>query len=165
MSPSVPIAAGCHEQLPASSTANMAKDAARLLGSDDFHPSPSPPPHISEYDYGSVWGRSHDTTVSGLPEDCLFEVVKSVLSCMGVSPAPTAGSGSVAGGPCGQFRQLTCTCPSVVCQSSGMHSLLHYLDDFLFLGQSDSGQCQKLLSAFQPTCEQLGIPLTRQRAQ
>lgn len=69
---------------------------ARPFGFGDGHPSPAL--HISEYDCDFVWGRSNNAAVSVPPEECIFSVVKWVLSRMGEAP-PAASSGMVVGGP------------------------------------------------------------------
>lgn len=38
-------------------------------------------------------------------------------------------------------------------------SLFHYLDDFICLGQSQSGGCKATLSSFIDTCNEMNIPL------
>lgn len=42
---------------------------------------------------------------------------------------------------------------------SGMNLTAHYLDDFLFMGQASSRQCQYLLDTFTLICKELGVPL------
>lgn len=66
-------------------------------GSTAGHPSSAPPRHISVYDCDLIWGSYSDTAVLGLPEECIFTIVKSVLFCMGV-PGPENSLGSIAGG-------------------------------------------------------------------
>ncbi|XP_078537286.1 uncharacterized protein LOC144823027 [Lissotriton helveticus] len=42
---------------------------------------------------------------------------------------------------------------------SGHALVCHYLDDFLFIGEGCSGQCQSALNIFQALAEELGVPL------
>ena len=46
-----------------------------------------------------------------------------------------------------------------IAHSKGVQWSVHYLDDFLFLGEPDSDQCREALSAFQAVCAHLGVPL------
>ena len=44
-------------------------------------------------------------------------------------------------------------------QQTDLHSIVHYLDDFLFVGPPDSPQAALLLQGFQEVCTLLGVPL------
>lgn len=60
---------------------------------------------------------------------------------------------------CFYFEEFSTFLEWVVSQKSGSQFLLHYLDDFLFMGPSGSSQCFSLLSIFVDTCKEFGIPL------
>lgn len=47
----------------------------------------------------------------------------------------------------------------VVTTSEQCDSVLHYLDDFLFLGPAGTDQCASLLNAFFRICQHFGVPL------
>ena len=46
----------------------------------------------------------------------------------------------------------------VLCEE-GVCSVLHYLDDFLFVGSPRSGECVTALKLAQDVCQRLGVPL------
>lgn len=48
---------------------------------------------------------------------------------------------------------------------SGMNSVVHYLDDFLFAGSSETGDCKKLMEQFYLLCETLGVPLAKEKTE
>lgn len=66
---------------------------------------------------------------------------------------------------CYYFELFSSFLEWLVVQLAGMHSLLHYLDDFLFIGLASSGQCHRLLSILQDTCEQFAIPLSADKTE
>ena len=47
--------------------------------------------------------------------------------------------------------------------TKGVSFSIHYLDDFLTMGQADSGVCQQNLDIFIQICNDLGIPLTEEK--
>ena len=46
-----------------------------------------------------------------------------------------------------------------IIQASGVHHILHYLDDFLVLGPPRSGVCMAALDVMMSICQSLGVPL------
>ena len=46
-----------------------------------------------------------------------------------------------------------------ILQQQGSCDLLHYLDDFLFMGAPGTKRCQETLNLAQDTCNRLGVPL------
>ena len=46
-----------------------------------------------------------------------------------------------------------------IAHSKGVKWSVHYLDDFLFLSEPGSDECQESLSTFQAVCACLGVPL------
>ena len=51
---------------------------------------------------------------------------------------------------------------SWIMSSKGMRDQLHYLDDFLFIGAPDTGECKEALELALTTCATLGIPVGKQ---
>ncbi len=47
----------------------------------------------------------------------------------------------------------------------GVTSALHYLDDFLFLGSPNGGQCASALTHAMEACQQLGMPLAAEKVE
>lgn len=43
--------------------------------------------------------------------------------------------------------------------------MLHYVDDFLFIGSPDSGQCHQLVNSFLRVTAKLGVPLALDKAE
>ena len=41
---------------------------------------------------------------------------------------------------------------------TALESVLHYVDDYLFIGAPASDQCQRLLSTMREICAELGVP-------
>ncbi|KAM4031882.1 LOW QUALITY PROTEIN: uncharacterized protein ACNLHF_019259 [Anomaloglossus baeobatrachus] len=62
---------------------------------------------------------------------------------------------------CYYFELFSSFLEWVVRWDSGSHSITHYLDDFLFVGPSDSPQCQFLLDNFCRLMEKFGVPLSQ----
>ena len=46
---------------------------------------------------------------------------------------------------------------------SGLDSLDHYLDDFIFMGSSNSGVCELLMHTFEHACIELGVPIAHEK--
>ncbi len=44
-------------------------------------------------------------------------------------------------------------------QTTPFGEVMHYLDDFLFVGRPQSGECARLLAGFYDLCSQLGVPI------
>lgn len=42
-------------------------------------------------------------------------------------------------------------------------SILHYLDDFLFMGSANSNKCQATLSEFKHICQDIGVPIALEK--
>ena len=43
------------------------------------------------------------------------------------------------------------------------HVTLHYLDDFLFVGRSDSLECARALCSFGIACKDFGVPIAQDK--
>jgi hypothetical protein len=48
-------------------------------------------------------------------------------------------------------------------ESDNKPSILHYLDDFLFGGKSETTQCQETMHTFEQVCTSLGIPIANEK--
>ncbi|XP_053112584.1 uncharacterized protein LOC128327611 isoform X5 [Hemicordylus capensis] len=48
---------------------------------------------------------------------------------------------------------------------SGLSYTAHYLDDFLFVGRGNSGECHHLLRSFMELTDQLGVPLAQDKTE
>lgn len=53
----------------------------------------------------------------------------------------------------------------VAANRSGWWTLVHYLDDFSFVGRAGSGDCLQLLRSFMSVCAELGIPLAHEKTE
>lgn len=60
---------------------------------------------------------------------------------------------------CRIFESFSSFLHWLVSQKTGLNTLDHYLDDFIFAGREHSGHCNKLMNCFSSTCTELGIPL------
>ena len=52
-----------------------------------------------------------------------------------------------------------------VLRQRGVRAVVHYLDDFLFVGSPGTDQCQQALSITLATCEELGVPLAADKTE
>ena len=52
-----------------------------------------------------------------------------------------------------------------VLRQHGVQAVLHYLDDFLFVGSPGTEECQRALAITLGTCEELGVPLSRDKTE
>lgn len=50
-------------------------------------------------------------------------------------------------------------------KKSQKDGIVHYLDDFLFVGSADSSDCTELMHQFQKLCEYLGVPIASEKTQ
>ena len=66
---------------------------------------------------------------------------------------------------CSLFETFACFLELAVKDSSPHWVLLHYLDDFLFVGRAGSGECSETLQAFQHLREWLGVPLAAEKTE
>ena len=64
---------------------------------------------------------------------------------------------------CSYFEAFSSFLQWVVGFRSGSGNIVHYLDDFMFIGPQDSGSCQELLQAFQDMAAQFGVPLAEEK--
>ena len=61
------------------------------------------------------------------------------------------------------FCQFSDAIRWIVEQRSGLHSMLHYVDDFLSVGKANTGECAKLMGTMAETCDLLGVPLAAEK--
>ncbi|KAM4694411.1 uncharacterized protein O3C94_004897 [Discoglossus pictus] len=60
---------------------------------------------------------------------------------------------------CSFFEKFSTFLHWVLSIKTGLHSVVHYLDDFLFVGPADSADCLRLMQGFKDLAEEFGIPL------
>lgn len=66
---------------------------------------------------------------------------------------------------CSLFEKFAKFLQYVVTEASGLNSLDHYLDDFMFIGSSGTQNCLRLMNTFQTICNQLGVPIAENKTQ
>ncbi|KAM3936673.1 uncharacterized protein RB166_018270 [Leptodactylus fuscus] len=66
---------------------------------------------------------------------------------------------------CRYFEMFSTFLEWVVRQESGASSVIHYLDDFLFVGPAGSPTCQYLLDTFRYFAAYFGVPLARDKTE
>ncbi|XP_033750856.1 uncharacterized protein LOC117335049 [Pecten maximus] len=64
---------------------------------------------------------------------------------------------------CRYFENFSTFLHWLVIYRSGINSLDHYLDDFLFAGKRESGNCEALMLCFSGICEDFGIPIAHEK--
>ncbi|VDI62543.1 Hypothetical predicted protein [Mytilus galloprovincialis] len=65
---------------------------------------------------------------------------------------------------CNLFNKFSTFLHWLVVERSGVKSLVHYLDDFLFGGPEDTPVCQMMLDTFSDICEELGVPIASEKS-
>lgn len=65
---------------------------------------------------------------------------------------------------CRYFEMFSSFLEWVVSYQSGSANLLHYLDDFIFMGPADSDECIYLFTEFQCICRLFGVPLAHEKS-
>ena len=65
---------------------------------------------------------------------------------------------------CNLFNKFSTFLQWLVVERSGVKSLVHYLDDFLFGGPEDTPVCQMMLDTFSDICEELGVPIASEKS-
>lgn len=66
---------------------------------------------------------------------------------------------------CALFETFSTFLEWVVRTESGVPSILHYLDDFLFIGPSDSWVCANALQAMERVAVSFGVPLAPEKTE
>lgn len=64
---------------------------------------------------------------------------------------------------CVYFKTFSTFLEWFVSYTTGSNNLIHYLDDFLFMGPERLAECDDLLSAFQEVCRVFGVPLAMEK--
>ena len=64
---------------------------------------------------------------------------------------------------CATFEKFSTFLHWLISKNSQNLNIIHYLDDFLFMGAANSTECQKLSEIFKDTCEELGIPINSKK--
>lgn len=65
---------------------------------------------------------------------------------------------------CKIFEMFSTFLHWLVEQKSGLKTLDHYLDDFIFAGKERSNHCKELMNCFSDTCMELGIPIAEDKS-
>ena len=65
---------------------------------------------------------------------------------------------------CNIFEKFSTFLHWLVQKQSGLETLDHYLDDFIFAGKEGSNQCRTLMNCFLATCKDLGIPIADEKS-
>lgn len=66
---------------------------------------------------------------------------------------------------CAIFEKFSTFLQWVVKEKAGLSTLEHYLDDFIFAGRKQTGECRTLMEIFKQTCDEFGIPLADDKTQ
>ncbi|CAN2388332.1 RNA-mediated [Pristimantis euphronides] len=66
---------------------------------------------------------------------------------------------------CRYFETFSTFLEWVVRMRSGVSSVIHYLDDFLFVGPAGSGQCSHLLQVFKEVAVAFGVPIAEEKSE
>lgn len=66
---------------------------------------------------------------------------------------------------CAIFEKFSTFLEWATVENSGLDTLSHYLDDFIFAGSKGSGNCYNLMSSFQSICIEIGVPLAVEKTQ
>ena len=64
---------------------------------------------------------------------------------------------------CSLFEKCVTFVHWVVASKSVLETLVHYLDDFLFAGESFTQNCAKLMEILVEVCKELGVPLAEDK--
>ncbi|XP_053398262.1 uncharacterized protein LOC128556673 [Mercenaria mercenaria] len=65
---------------------------------------------------------------------------------------------------CALWEKVSTFLHWLVTEVTGLETLDHYLDDFIFVGKSGSDNCLTLVKAFEDICLQLGIPIAEEKS-
>ncbi|XP_070586420.1 uncharacterized protein [Erythrolamprus reginae] len=66
---------------------------------------------------------------------------------------------------CSLFEKFSSFLEWAHVKSSGIRSVVHYLDDFLFAGPAGSDECQRGMAGFQGLCGDLDVPLAHEKTE
>ena len=65
---------------------------------------------------------------------------------------------------CALFEKFATFIHWLVSYVTGLHSLDHYLDDFIMAGEKDSENCQILVDTFSSLCDEVGVPIAENKS-
>lgn len=66
---------------------------------------------------------------------------------------------------CSTFEKFSSFLHWALAKNSNNPNIIHYLDDFLFAGSSNTSHCAQLAVSFQTLCNQFGIPINADKTQ
>lgn len=66
---------------------------------------------------------------------------------------------------CSIFEKFSTFLQEVVTRQSGLDSVAHYLDDFIFAGRQNTRHCEQLMKCFSSICSELGVPLAIEKSE
>ena len=64
---------------------------------------------------------------------------------------------------CSLFEKFSTFLQWVIQFRTGLDTIDHYLDDFIFIGTDSSEDCLNLMSSFQNLCYELNIPIAEDK--
>ena len=64
---------------------------------------------------------------------------------------------------CAIFEKFATFMQWVVKEKASLDTLEHYLNDFIFAGRNQTGDCKKLMDTFQEICNEFGNPLAEDK--
>jgi hypothetical protein len=64
---------------------------------------------------------------------------------------------------CNLFKKFSSFVQWVVETRCGLHSIDHYLDDFILVGKKFSNGCSTLMNTFMNVCDELGVPIAENK--
>jgi hypothetical protein len=67
--------------------------------------------------------------------------------------------------PCSTFEHFSTFIHWLVSQEHGSQNSDHYLDDFFFVGESNTDNCKRLMKTFDHVCECLGVPIAKEKTE
>ena len=65
---------------------------------------------------------------------------------------------------CNLFEKFATFLHWLIVFKSNVPTIDHYLDDFIFAGKKGSGDCEKLVSTFESSCNELGVPIAEEKS-
>ena len=66
---------------------------------------------------------------------------------------------------CNLFEKFSTFIEWATAKKVDLHTLDHYLDDFIFGGQRDTSECLELMNAFDVVCYELGVPVAPEKTE
>ncbi|CAC5376145.1 unnamed protein product [Mytilus coruscus] len=90
-----------------------------------------------------------DYDLLGIKFNDHFYIDKSLPFCCSIS--------------CNLFEKFAPFLQWLLEERSKLHSVDHYLDDFIFIGAKSTGHCGILMEAFSKVCNELGVPIAENK--